>query len=82
MSQQLKTTLISSTSVTTKETRTVSHTYDKDQHYTICGWSLIDVYTLLRADFKTIVSIERVGSKGDAVKTDQYPSDVPPPTVQ
>lgn len=81
-SQQLKTTLVSIESVTQTEETKVSHTYDKNAHYTICGWSLIDVYTLFRADLKTIVCIEKVGSKGVAIKTDQYPSDVPPPTFR
>jgi len=80
-SQQLKTTLVSNESVKqTDETRVV-HTYDKNLHYTICGWSLIDVYTLYRADLKTIVCIEKVGSKGDPMKTDQFPPDVPLPTL-
>jgi hypothetical protein len=80
-SQQLKTTLVSSESVKQSEETRVTHTYDKNLRYTICGWSLIDVYTLFRADLKTIVCIEKVGSKGVAMKTDQYPSEVPPPTL-
>ncbi len=81
MSDQLKTSLVSSKDVSNRVEKTVTHTFDKDQHYTICGWSLIDVYTLYRSDLKTVVSVEKVGNLGESIKTDQYPSDVPKPTL-
>jgi Insecticidal Crystal Toxin, P42 len=79
VSHELKTTLVSAGTVTRRKEDTVSRTYDKNQHFTICGWSLIDRYELLRADLETVVSGEDVGS-WNSLKTDQFPSDVPPPT--
>lgn len=79
ISRQLRTQIVDESAIeTSSEERVTRHYNASFPNFVIVGWSLVDVYTLYKADLKTAVSQVEAAAKNSLRKV-SFPADIPDP---
>ena len=79
IAHQMKVSITEEKNTLQRNEHTVKRHYDADQpQFVVVGWSLVNVYTLLKADGKTVVSEVEAGSN-NSLRKDSFPPKTPNP---